>query len=138
VRFGADGIIVSNHGGRKLDGAMSPARALPAIADAVGGDLTVLADSGIRCGIDVIRMLALGAKGVLLGRAYIYALAADGQRGVANLLDLFAADMRVTMTLTGVSSPAEITHDLLAKAEKELQAPAKAPPLSRPVLHRTA
>lgn len=120
VRLGADGIIVSNHGGRQLDGSMPTARALPHIADAVGNDLTVLADSGIRSGLDVVRMLALGAKGVLLGRAYIYALAADGQRGVANLLDLFAADMRVTMTLTGVRSPADITRDTLAKAKKQL------------------
>ena len=121
VRFGADGIIVSNHGGRQLDGATPTARALPAIADTVGGDLTVLADSGIRSGLDVIRMLALGAKAVLLGRAYIYALAAGGQQGVANLLDLFAADMRVTMTLTGARSPREITREMLAKAETQLQ-----------------
>ncbi|HUP06274.1 MAG TPA: FMN-dependent L-lactate dehydrogenase LldD [Caldimonas sp.] len=122
VRFGADGIIVSNHGGRQLDGAMPTARALPPIADAVGGDLTVLADSGIRSGLDVVRMLALGAKGVMLGRAYIYALAAGGQVGVDNLLELFAADMRVTMTLTGARSPAEITRDMLARAEKEMKA----------------
>jgi L-lactate dehydrogenase (cytochrome) len=83
------------------------------VVDAIGGDLTVLVDSGIRSGLDVVRMLALGAKGVLLGRAYIYALAAAGQRGVSNLLELFAADMKVTMTLIGAKSPAEITrHDL--------------------------
>jgi L-lactate dehydrogenase (cytochrome) len=120
VRFGADGIIVSNHGGRQLDGAMPTARALPRVADAVGDDITVLADSGVRSGLDVVRMLALGAKGVLLGRAYIYALAAEGRRGVANLLELFAADMRVTMTLTGARSPAEITRELLAGVEKDL------------------
>uniref|UniRef100_UPI0023616343 L-lactate dehydrogenase n=1 Tax=Brucella intermedia TaxID=94625 RepID=UPI0023616343 len=118
-RLGADGIIVSNHGGRQLDGAIPTARALPGVVDAVGSDLTILADSGIRSGLDVVRMLALGAKGVLLGRAYIYALAAGGQRGVSHLLELFAADMKVTMTLIGAKSPAEITKDALDVAEKQ-------------------
>lgn len=81
MRLGADGIVVSNHGGRQLDGAIPTARMLPRVADAVGDDLTVLADSGVRSGVDVIRLLALGAKGVLLGRAYIYALAAAGEAG---------------------------------------------------------
>ena len=114
VKFGADGIVVSNHGGRQLDGALSSARALPAIADAVGGDLTVLADGGIRTGLDVVRMLALGAKGVLLGRAYAYALAAAGEAGVSHLLGLIDSEMRVAMALTGVRSVAEIGRDLLA------------------------
>ena len=114
VRFGADGIVVSNHGGRQLDGALSSARALPAIAQAVGGDLTVLADGGVRTGLDVVRMLALGARGVLLGRTYIYALAAQGEAGVARLLDQIAAEMRVTMTLTGAADASAITGDLLA------------------------
>lgn len=120
VRLGADGIVVSNHGGRQLDGATPTAQALPGIAEAVGDRLTVLADSGVQSGLDVVRMLALGAKGVLLGRAYIYALAADGQRGVEHLLDLLAADMRVTMILTGARSPGEIGRDTLARAEKQL------------------
>src|SRR3546814_17584403 len=76
---GADVIIVSNHGGRQLDGVLSSARALPPIADVVGDRLTVLADGGIRSGLDVVRLLALGAKGVLLGRIWAYALAARGQ-----------------------------------------------------------
>ena len=126
VRFGADGIVVSNHGGRQLDGAVPTARALPHVADAVGDDLTVLADSGIRSGLDVARMLALGARGVLLGRAYIYALGAAGQRGVSHLLELFANDMRVTMTLIGARTVHEITRDSLAFGEKELAAEAKA------------
>ena len=126
VRFGADGIVVSNHGGRQLDGAVPTARALPHVADAVGDDLTVLADSGIRSGLDVARMLALGARGVLLGRAYIYALGAAGQRGVSHLLELFASDMRVTMTLIGARTVHEITRDSLAFGEKELAAEAKA------------
>ena len=121
-RLGADGIIVSNHGGRQLDGAIPTARALPGVVDAVGSDLTVLVDSGIRSGLDVVRMLALGAKGVLLGRAYIYALAAGGQRGVSHLLELFAADMKVTMTLIGAKSPADITRDALDSAAKLLSA----------------
>ncbi len=81
VRLGADGIVVSNHGGRQLDGAIPTARALPRVVDAVGDDLTVLADSGVRSGVDVIRLLALGAKGVLLGRAYIYAPGRGGRSG---------------------------------------------------------
>jgi len=110
-RLGADGVVVSNHGGRQLDGAIAAARALPCVADAVGADLTVLADSGVRSGLDVVRMLALGAKGVLLGRAYIYALAARGQAGVSHLLDLIATDMKVTMTLAGAKSPADLSRD---------------------------
>src|SRR3546814_223931 len=78
--IGADGIIVSNHGGRQLDGVLSSARALPPIADVVGDRLTVLADGGIRSGLDVVRMLALGAKGVLLGRIWAYALAARDRK----------------------------------------------------------
>jgi L-lactate dehydrogenase (cytochrome) len=114
VRFGADGVVVSNHGGRQLDGALSTARALPAIADAVGASLTVLADSGVRSGTDVVRMLALGARGVLLGRAYAYALAAEGQAGVARLLSMIEREMRVAMTLTGATSIADIDRALLA------------------------
>jgi L-lactate dehydrogenase (cytochrome) len=113
LRFGAQGIVVSNHGGRQLDGAVSTTRALPAIADAVGERLTILADSGVRSGLDVVRMLALGAKGVLLGRAYIYALAAGGEAAVANLLDLIGKEMRTAMALTGVKSIAEINRKVL-------------------------
>jgi L-lactate dehydrogenase (cytochrome) len=112
--IGADGIVVSNHGGRQLDGVLSSARALPAIADAVGDRLTVLADSGIRSGLDVVRMLALGARGVLLGRAWLFALAARGEAGVAQLLELISREMRVAMTLTGAHSIAEINRSNLA------------------------
>ncbi|HCR98766.1 MULTISPECIES: FMN-dependent L-lactate dehydrogenase LldD [Halomonas] len=121
VRMGADGIVVSNHGGRQLDGAISTAQALPHIAEAVGDELTVLADSGVRSGLDVVRMLALGAQGVLLGRAYVYALAARGEQGVSHLLDLIAADMRVTMTLIGANSPAEINSSHLDAVVKEMK-----------------
>ncbi|CAI8742016.1 L-lactate dehydrogenase [Pseudomonas sp. IT-P12] len=116
VSFGADGIVVSNHGGRQLDGVLSTTKALPPIMQAVGDDLTVLVDSGIRSGLDVVRMLALGAKGVLLGRSMAYALAADGQRGVENMLDIFAREMRVAMTLTGVTSIAQIDESTLVQA----------------------
>ena len=116
VRFGADGIVVSNHGGRQLDGVLSSARALPAIADAVQGDLTILADSGVRSGLDVVRLLALGADGVLLGRAFVYALAAAGEQGVAHLLDLIASEMKVAMTLTGARAVGEISRESLVRA----------------------
>lgn len=114
VQFGADGVVVSNHGGRQLDGVPSTARALPAIADAVGDQLKVLVDSGVRNGLDVVRMLALGADMVLLGRPYVYALATAGQAGVAQLLDLVEREMRVAMTLTGAHSVQELDRDALA------------------------
>jgi L-lactate dehydrogenase (cytochrome) len=106
--------VVSNHGGRQLDGALSTARALPAIADRVGDRLTVLADGGVRSGLDVVRMLALGAKAVLLGRAWAYALAAGGEAGVARMLQLIEAEMRVAMTLTGTTRTSEIDRTKLA------------------------
>ena len=121
VRFGADGIVVSNHGGRQLDGVLSTARALPAIADAVQGELKILADSGIRSGLDVVRMLALGADAVLLGRAFVYALATHGQAGVENLLDLMAREMRVAMTLTGARRLTDIGPGLLADVERAVR-----------------
>jgi len=121
VTFGADGIIVSNHGGRQLDGVPSSARAMPAIADAVKGDLKILADSGIRSGLDVVRMIALGADTVMLGRAFAYALAADGEAGVSNLLDLIEKEMRVAMVLTGAKSISEITTDSLVREIDQYQ-----------------
>ncbi|KQS51724.1 MULTISPECIES: FMN-dependent L-lactate dehydrogenase LldD [unclassified Sphingomonas] len=120
AEVGADGIVVSNHGGRQLDGVLSTARALPAIADAVGDRLTVLADSGVRSGLDVVRMLALGAHGVLLGRAWLYALAARGEAGVTQLLDLIEKEMRVAMTLTGVNTIAKIDRSILVSAKDNL------------------
>lgn len=119
VRFGADGIVVSNHGGRQLDGVLSSARALPAIADAVKGEIAILADGGVRSGLDVLRMIALGADTALLGRAFIYALATAGEAGVTNLLNLFEKEMRVAMTLTGASTIADITRDSLVAAAKQ-------------------
>ncbi|MEZ9697692.1 FMN-dependent L-lactate dehydrogenase LldD [Vibrio sp. 10N.261.46.E12] len=113
VRFGADGIVVSNHGGRQLDGVLSSAKALPAIADAVKGDTKILVDSGIRTGLDVVRMMAMGADCTLLGRSFVYALAAQGQAGVENLLDLYDKEMRVAMTLTGAKTIKDLTRESL-------------------------
>lgn len=114
ARLGADGIVVSNHGGRQLDGVLSSARALPPIVDAVGDALTVLADGGVRSGLDVVRMLALGARGVLLGRAWAYALAARGEAGVTRMLAIIEAEMRVAMALTGCTTIQAITRECLA------------------------
>jgi L-lactate dehydrogenase (cytochrome) len=113
VARGADGIVVSNHGGRQLDGALSSARALPSVAEAVGGKVPVLADGGVRSGLDVVRMLALGADFVLLGRAWAYALAARGGEGVAHVLELIDAEMRVAMALTGCTNIEGIDADLI-------------------------
>ena len=115
---GAEAIVVSNHGGRQLDGVLSSARALPPIAHAVGDKLTVLADGGIRSGLDVVRMLALGADAVMLGRAWAYALGAAGQKGVSHLLDLMAAEMRVAMALTGVTKVTDISQTIIAGRDK--------------------
>ncbi len=114
AELGADGLVVSNHGGRQLDGVPSTARALPAIAEAVGERMTILADGGIRSGLDVVRMLALGAQGVLLGRAWAYALGAKGEQGISHMLRLIEAEMRVAMSLTGATGIADITTDILA------------------------
>lgn len=114
LTFGADGIVVSNHGGRQLDGALSSAAALPAIAAAVKDRMTIFADGGVRTGTDVFRMLALGADSVLIGRAFVYALAAGGQAGVEQLLQIMEKDLRTTMVLTGVRSVREIGPHLLA------------------------
>ncbi|WP_165322056.1 FMN-dependent L-lactate dehydrogenase LldD [Rhizorhabdus phycosphaerae] len=115
ARNGVDAIIVSNHGGRQLDGVLSTARALPPIADAVGDDLILLADGGVRSGLDVVRLLALGARTVLLGRAWVYALAGGGQAGVAHVLRLIEAEMRVAMSLTGATSVGEIDGSILVE-----------------------
>lgn len=111
--IGADGVVVSNHGGRQLDGVLSTARALPAIREAIGETMTVLVDGGVRNGLDVVRMLALGAQGVLLGRAWVYAMAAQGEAGVTTLLELIAKEMTVAMTLTGVNRIGAIDRSIL-------------------------
>jgi len=110
---GADGLVVSNHGGRQLDGVLSTASALPRIAEAVGGRTKILADGGVRSGLDVVRMLALGADFVMLGRAWAYALAARGEAGVAHVLQLIDAEMRVAMALTGCTAIGELGGEIL-------------------------
>jgi L-lactate dehydrogenase (cytochrome) len=111
--MGADAIVVSNHGGRQLDGAPSTIAALPRIADAVGDRIEVLFDGGIRSGQDVLKALALGARGCLIGRAYLYGLAAMGQAGVAKTLSLIDNELRVSMSLTGVQDVADVSRDIL-------------------------
>lgn len=111
--LGADGIIVSNHGGRQLDGAAATVEVLPRIAEVAGHRLTVMADGGVRSGLDVVRMLASGAKAVLLGRAWAYALAAAGETGVSHILEMMAAEMRVAMALTGATRICDINTEIL-------------------------
>ena len=108
VDAGADGIVVSNHGGRQLDGAAASLLALPAIAAAVGGRAEILFDGGIRDGSELIKALALGADACLIGRAYAYGLAAGGERGVAAIIEMIRAQMDVTMALMGLRSVAEL------------------------------
>jgi len=108
VHAGADGIVVSNHGGRQLDATASSISKLPAIAQAVGSDCEVLADGGVRSGSDIFKALALGARGVLIGRAWIWALAGAGESGLRDLLNCLHRELRVTMTLAGVSRVADI------------------------------
>lgn len=108
---GADGIIVSNHGGRQVDGALSTLEALPSIVEAVGSRLTILLDSGIRCGADIFKALALGAQAVCLGRPYVYALALKGQTGVQDLVQNILAEFDLTMGLAGCKNIAEINRE---------------------------
>jgi isopentenyl diphosphate isomerase/L-lactate dehydrogenase-like FMN-dependent dehydrogenase len=105
---GATGVVVSNHGGRQLNGAMASLDALPDIAEAVGARATVLIDGGIRSGSDVVTALALGADAVMIGRPYIYGLAVAGQRGVKAVLDILANEIRQTLILMGVAGVAEL------------------------------
>jgi L-lactate dehydrogenase (cytochrome) len=112
-KLGADGLVVSNHGGRQLDGVLSTTRALPPIVEAVGERITVMADGGIRSGLDVVRMLSLGAQSVLLGRAWAFALGACGKKGVAHMLSLIEAEMRVAMALTGTVRIADLDSSKL-------------------------
>ena len=101
VKAGADGLVVSNHGGRQLDGVKSSIAALPRIADAVGGDLEVYMDGGVRSGLDVLKAMALGAKACFVGRAWAYALGAGGQAQIARMLDILRSELAVAMILTG-------------------------------------
>jgi L-lactate dehydrogenase (cytochrome) len=115
VRTGATALVVSNHGGRQLDGAPSSISMLPRIADAVGSEIEVLFDGGIRTGQDVMRALALGARGCLIGRPYIFGLGAHGQAGVAKAIDIIRRELEVTMALTGVKRIDEIGRHVLVQ-----------------------
>jgi L-lactate dehydrogenase (cytochrome) len=110
---GADALVVSNHGGRQLDGAPATITVLPEIAQAVGDRIEVLFDGGIRSGQDVLKALALGAKGCLIGRAFVYGLAAMGEKGVTTALDLIREEMKVTMSLAGVQDVNDVSRDML-------------------------
>ena len=111
--MGADAIVVSNHGGRQLDGAPSTIAALPRIADAAGDRIEVLFDGGVRSGQDVLKALALGARGCMIGRSYLYGLMAMGQPGVAKALSMIGDELRVSMSLTGVQDVAQVSRDIL-------------------------
>ncbi|MFC0865938.1 lactate 2-monooxygenase [Sphaerimonospora cavernae] len=113
VDAGMDGVVVSNHGGRQVDGAIGSLDALPGVAAAVGDQITVLFDSGIRTGSDVIKALALGAKAVMLGRPYAYGLGLAGEAGVRHVIRCLLAELEIAMALVGVTCPAEITPELL-------------------------
>ncbi|MGA8156288.1 MAG: alpha-hydroxy acid oxidase [Rhodoplanes sp.] len=115
VSVGADGIVVSNHGGRQLDGAPASIAALPEIARVVGDRIEVLFDSGIRSGQDVMKALALGARGCMIGRAHLYGLAAMGEKGCAIALDLIRRELEITMMLTGVTDLRRVDPDLLCR-----------------------
>ena len=110
---GADALIVSNHGGRQLDGAPSAIAALPEIVDAVGSGIEVWLDSGIRSGQDVLKAVALGAKGTMIGRAFVYGLGAMGEAGVAKCLELIARELDLTMAFCGRTDIHQVGRDIL-------------------------
>jgi L-lactate dehydrogenase (cytochrome) len=113
VAAGIDAVVVSNHGGRQLDGVQSTAKALPSIAAAIGEDIPVFADGGVRSGLDVVRMLSLGADAVLLGRAWAFALAAGGEDAVTKMLRHLEAEMRIAMSLTGAKCLSDLSSQTL-------------------------
>jgi L-lactate dehydrogenase (cytochrome) len=130
VDAGVDGVVVSNHGGRQLDSVPSTARALPTIVDAVGDQLEVLVDGGVRTGLDVIKMIALGAKAALIGRAWVWALAARGEAGVGHMLKTMRADIDVALGLICSTSIAEVDRSVLSHgswAQEEVEARAPGP-----------
>jgi L-lactate dehydrogenase (cytochrome) len=116
--LGIDAIVVSNHGGRQLDGAPSSIAALPRVVDAVGGELEILFDGGIRTGTDILRALALGARACMLGRAYVYGLGAAGEAGVAKAIDILRNELDVAMALTGTTSVQQAGPELLAATSR--------------------
>ncbi|MFP4404216.1 alpha-hydroxy-acid oxidizing protein, partial [Rhodosalinus sp.] len=113
LNVGADAIVVSNHGGRQLDGALSSIRALPSILDAVGDRIEVHLDSGIRSGQDILKAVAMGAKGTWIGRAFVYGLGAMGQQGVTRALEILHKELDVSMALCGRRRVQELDRDVL-------------------------
>ena len=124
VKLGADALVVSNHGGRQLDGAASSISALPPIADAVGDDIEVLFDGGIRTGADAMRAIALGARACMIGRAYAWGLGAGGEAGVAKAVDILSKELSVAMALTGTKSIDDIDSHVLVGGEGKKKKPA--------------
>jgi isopentenyl-diphosphate delta-isomerase len=118
VQHGADGIVVSNHGGRQVDGSVAAVEMLPAVVEEVGEELTVLFDSGIRNGAHAIKALALGADAVMLGRPYVYGLAIDGEDGVEAVLKNFLAEFDLSLGLAGHDSVAELDADALVHEDE--------------------
>jgi L-lactate dehydrogenase (cytochrome)/(S)-mandelate dehydrogenase len=121
VALGADGVVVSNHGGRQLDGAQATLDALPAIVDRVGARVPVLLDGGVRRGTDVVKALCLGATAVGIGRPYLYGLAVDGAAGVEHILRIFREEISRTLTLLGCESIAELNRSMLVRADATLE-----------------
>ena len=113
---GIDGVVVSNHGGRQVDGAIASLDALPGVAEVAGDELTILLDSGVRSGADVLKALALGADAILLGRPYLWGLALGGQEGVETVLKMLLAELDLTMALSGYTRPSELDRSTLARA----------------------
>ena len=113
ANVGADAIVVSNHGGRQLDGTISSIRALPAIVDAVGDKVEIHLDSGIRSGQDVLKAVAMGAKGVMIGRAFVYGLGAMGEAGVTSALEVIHKELDTSMALCGHRDINEVDRDIL-------------------------
>jgi L-lactate dehydrogenase (cytochrome) len=113
AEVGVDGIVVSNHGGRQLDSVPSTARALPEVVEAVGDQVEVLVDGGVRTGLDVVKMVAMGARAVLVGRPWAWAVAARGEAGVRHMLDVMKADIDTALALTGQTSIADLDHSAL-------------------------
>jgi L-lactate dehydrogenase (cytochrome) len=122
VKSGADALIVSNHGGRQLDGALSSIEALPAIVDAVGGRMEILFDGGIRSGQDVIKALALGAQGTFIGRAFLYGLGAMGEAGVTACLDIIRKELDITMALCGLRDVRDVDGRILVDGREGVKA----------------
>jgi L-lactate dehydrogenase (cytochrome) len=123
---GADGILVSNHGGRQLDGAPSTASVLSSIVDAVGEKTEVYVDSGVRSGLDVLKFLGLGARACFIGRAYLYGLGAYGQAGVTKTLQILEDELSIAMALTGVTDVERVPRDIILRPPPQPSVPSAA------------